>query len=422
MQIEKININEIKEYKKNAKIHTENQIDKIKESIINFGYNDPIAIDENNEIIEGHGRLKALKQITNYKDKDIDIIKLTNLTEPQKKAYRIAHNKLNLDTGFDFDILKEEFHDLEDTDFFDSTGFDSQEISNIWDETNEDNFDQEKALKDPKYKAQICQIWQLGNHRLMCGDATIKENVSALMGQKKADMVFTDPPYNVNICGGGAMPLEKQSKIQQEMAKSKNKRTIENDNMSREEFRVFTNEYLSRYLENCDGPYYIFMSCKECGTIMESFERLGGHWSSTIIWNKSNFVLSRKDYHPKFEPILYGWKEGEKIKHLDQRDESDVWEFDKPHSSKLHPTMKPLELCGKAIKNSSNKDNIVLDLFGGSGSTLISCEQTNRKCYMMELDPIYCSVIIERWEKLTNKKAEKIEQAKPKIKGEFPDY
>jgi len=225
-------------------------------------------------------------------------------------------------------------------------------------------------------------------------------------------MVFTDPPYNVNICGNNALPPEKQSnsrRFSNDISKRKGSNTtILNDDMTREEFIEFTEAYLSRYFENCDGPYYIFMSCKEWGTIMNKFEELGGHWSSTIIWNKSHFVLSRKDYHPKFEPILYGWKEGNEIKHLNRRDESDVWDFDKPHKSELHPTMKPIELCSKAINNSSNTGNIVLDLFGGSGSTLIASEQLDRGCYMMELDPFYCSVIIERWEKLTGKTAKKL--------------
>ena len=417
--IVKRKLSDLKAYKNNAKIHTTDQISKIRDSIQSFGYKDLIAVDENNVIIEGHGRLQALYQLDSTGSKEISVVQITDLNENEKKAYRIAHNKLSLMTDFDEEKLGSEFNSLEDTDSFNDTGFSNNEITDIWDKDKEAVDDDFEIPTEPKYTISQGDTWQLGNHRLRCGDSTKKDHVDALMCEKKADMVFTDPPYNVNIGGSGAMPIERQSKEQQAMAKKAKKypndlmgrlgqKTIQNDNMSREEFIQFTTDYLSRYFENCDGPYYIFMSCKEWGTLMNKFEELGGYWSSTIIWNKSQFVLSRKDYHPKFEPILYGWKVGANINHLADRSQGDVWEFDKPSNSKLHPTMKPIDLCSKAINNSSKRDNLILDLFGGSGSTLIACEQLNRKCFMMELDPKYCSVIIERWEKLTGKAAVKV--------------
>lgn len=407
MEIENIPIAEIVPYPNNPR-KNDKSVGMVAKSIKEFGFKVPIILDKNNVIIAGHTRLKAAQSLGLT---EVPIIWADELTPEQVKAFRIMDNKSAEYSQWDIPKLETEIKELGEAGYdLQLTGIDDGELSDLLGkEIKEDEFD---IPKEPKYPVKSGEVYQLGDHRLVCGDSTKKEDVDKLMNGQKADMVFTDPPYNVNICGNNALPPEKQSnsrRFSNDISKRKGSNTtILNDDMTREEFIEFTEAYLSRYFENCDGPYYIFMSCKEWGTIMNKFEELGGHWSSTIIWNKSHFVLSRKDYHPKFEPILYGWKEGNEIKHLNRRDESDVWDFDKPHKSELHPTMKPIELCSKAINNSSNTGNIVLDLFGGSGSTLIASEQLDRGCYMMELDPFYCSVIIERWEKLTGKTAKKL--------------
>lgn len=402
INIEKVYLTSILPYAKNAKLHPESQIKGIMKSIDELGYNDPIALDENNNIIEGHGRFEAIQRLnTDGRFNRLKIIRLSNLTEPQIKAYRIAHNKLSLDTGFDEELLKNELQFL-NTDGFDleTAGFTTAESTEILKEDIEIEEDivEVNAYERAKSKTTIKlgEVYLLGDHRLICGDSTEKYQVDKLMNGEKADMLFTDQPYNVNI------GWQNNPKIKVRM--------IKNDEMSREDFLKFMDGFMKIILEYTSGGIYICMSCKEWSTIMGSFEKLGGHWSSTIIWLKNHFVLSQKDYHSRYEPILYGWTEGCSPIHLKEkgdRKQDDVWEIDRPMSSKLHPTMKPIELCARAIKNSSNKSDIVLDLFGGAGSTLIACEQLSRKCFMMELDPVYCQVIIDRWEKFTEKKAVK---------------
>jgi DNA modification methylase len=243
-------------------------------------------------------------------------------------------------------------------------------------------------------------LWLLGEHRVLCGDATKKEDVERLMDNQKADMVFTDPPWNVNYG--------------ENLANGKYKdRKIINDNMSTEDFKFFINKsFISLKNSSKEGCMtYIVMSAQEWGNLMLSLKENDYHWSSTIIWNKSSLIISRKDYHTKYEPIWYGWLNGEsRLKPLKDRKQSDVWDIKKPSSSKLHPTTKPIELIEKAILNSSLNKNIIIDLFLGSGSTLIASEKTNRKCYGMELDPHYCDVIVKRWEEFTGKKAERVKR------------
>ena len=241
--------------------------------------------------------------------------------------------------------------------------------------------------------AKLGDIWQLGRHRLMCGDSTIENNVLSLMGGAKARMVFTDPPWNVSY--GQENERWKQ-------------RSILNDSMSTEDFKEFMyGAFKCMNAASEQGAMtYVVMSAQEWGNMMLALADNDYHWSSTIIWNKDQLVLSRKDYHTKYEPIWYGWKNGEARLHpLEDRKQCDVWDFDRPKVSEEHPTMKPVGLVARAIQNSSNIDDIILDLFGGSGTTLIAAEQTERVCYMMELDPKYVDVIIKRWETLTGEKA-----------------
>ena len=241
---------------------------------------------------------------------------------------------------------------------------------------------------------------EIHSHRLMCGDSTKKEDVALLMEGKQADMVFTDPPWNVNY-GAGTEGVRYKT------------RSILNDSMTTEDFKKFMSsafENMNQFSkEGC--MTYVVMSAQEWGNLMLTLNEAGYHWSSTIIWKKDRFVLSRKDYHTQYEPIYYGWKDGAPRLHpLEDKTQSDVWDIDRPRVSMEHPTMKPVELVARAITNSSNPSDIVLDLFGGSGSTIIASEQTDRQCMMMELDPKYCQVIINRWEEFTGEKAEKIEE------------
>lgn len=396
LQIEYIPIPEIVDYTNNPKKHPKSQIDKIKASIKEFGFVNPILLNKENVIIAGHGRLQAVKELG---FNEIPVIWLEHLSEAQQKAFRIADNKLT-ESEWDEELLKLEFEGLEELEFnTDLTGFDNSEVSQIYDqfnETKEDNFDTDKALKEPKYKIEKGEIWQLGEHRLMCGDATSKEDVDKLMNGNKADMVFTDPPYGVNYSSKNEF-LNKIDKG------NRNQTPIENDYI--EDYNKFFKGFLENLPLKENNSIYITISDQKLLELLESARETDTKMSQILVWVKNNHILGRQDYSNKHELIFYGWKG--KHKYYGNFDTT-VWEINRPSSSKEHPTMKPLKLMERAILNSSQKEQIVYDPFGGSGSTLIACEQTNRKCYMMEIDPNYCSVILERWEKYTNKKAQKI--------------
>lgn len=415
MQIELINIDDIIPYENNAKLHPEEQIEQIKKSILEFGNNDPIAVDKNNVIIEGHGRLLALKEL-GYKE--VEVIKLGHLTEEQRKAYTLIHNKLTMNTDFDIDILESE---LAAINIIDMSDFDfdldiEMEVSQV----EEDNYDIEEKLEqieEPKSKPG--DIYQLGEHRLMCGDSTQNEDVMQLMNNQTADMLLTDPPYNVNISNSDGM-------------------TIENDNMSDDNFKQFLNSAFKNASASLKkgGAFYIWHGDSETVNFRNACEDNELSVRQCLIWVKNGFNFGRQDYKWKHEPCLYGWKDGASHYFIDEFNNPTVIEDnlnidllkkdelkklvedllsdrvpttiiheDKPLKNDKHPTMKPINLLSLQIKNSSKKEEIVLDLFGGSGSTLISCEQLNRKCYMMEYDPKYVDVIIDRWETLTGQKA-----------------
>lgn len=415
MQIELINIDDIIPYENNAKLHPEEQIEQIKKSILEFGNNDPIAVDKNNVIIEGHGRLLALKEL---EYKEVEVIKLGHLTEEQRKAYTLIHNKLTMNTDFDIDILESE---LAAINIIDMSDFDfdldiEMEVSQV----EEDNYDIEEKLEqieEPKSKPG--DIYQLGEHRLMCGDSTQNEDVMQLMNNQTADMLLTDPPYNVNISNSDGM-------------------TIENDNMSDDNFKQFLNSAFKNASASLKkgGAFYIWHGDSETVNFRNACEDNELSVRQCLIWVKNGFNFGRQDYKWKHEPCLYGWKDGASHYFIDEFNNPTVIEDnlnidllkkdelkklvedllsdrvpttiiheDKPLKNDKHPTMKPINLLSLQIKNSSKKEEIVLDLFGGSGSTLISCEQLNRKCYMMEYDPKYVDVIIDRWETLTGQKA-----------------
>ena len=373
------------------KINKIQEID-LRESLIRFGLVDPIIINVNKErkniVIGGHQRIKIWAELGNN---DIECNEL-NLTLDKERELNIRLNKSG--GSFDDDLIKEFFEYEELTEW----GFTPDELFKPDEKTNGlINDDEIPEVKESKVKRG--DIWQLGEHRVMCGDSTSSDDVSKLMNGQKADMVFTDPPYNVDYEGGFG---------RQTMSNEKKKWTkIANDKKSKIALIDFTRDYLKRMLEFCDGAMYIFMSCKEFPNLQNIFIELGGHWQSTIIWQKERFVFGMKDYKSRYEPILYGWNKNRGW--VGVQNEEDIWDLkrDLP-SDYVHPTQKPIDLSARAMGNSSKKGNIVLDLFLGSGSTLIAAEKLNRKCYGMELDEKYCDVIIERWEQFTGLKADKI--------------
>lgn len=376
-------------YPNNAKIHPPEQIDRLANGIKAFGWTQPIVIDKNNVVVIGHGRLLAAKQLMLDK---VPVVMRDDLTEEQINACRLEDNKTN-ESPWDFGKLEEELAQLA-IDGFDMEQF-GFEVGEDYIDHSKDIVEDEAPEVQEEAVSKVGQIYQLGRHRLMCGDSTDQKSVEKLMNGTKARMVFTDPPWNVNY---GADDNNSHYKA----------RTIINDSMSTEDFKEFMNNAF-RCMNDAseDGCMtYVVMSAQEWGNMMLTLNENEYHWSSTIIWNKDQLVLSRKDYHTKYEPIWYGWKIGDARLHpLEDRKQCDVWDFDRPKRSDEHPTMKPVELVARAITNSSNIGDSVLDLFGGSGTTLIASEQTNRACFMMELDPRYVDVIVKRWENLTGQKA-----------------
>ena len=389
MKVEYLRPDELIPYPGNAKQHPADQIKHIANSIKAFGWQQPIVVDKDKTVIIGHGRLMAAKELMLD---SVPVVFAENLTEDQVKALRLADNKTN-ESPYDFTKLEEELAAL------DIAGIDMEQFGF---EVGEDFVDHsQEVVEDEAPEVQevavskLGQIYQLGRHRLMCGDSTDLGTVEKLMDGAKARMVFTDPPWNVNYGAEENHPSYKPRKIL-------------NDSMSTDDFKDFMgNTFRCMNAASEAGCMtYVVMSAQEWGNMMLTLFENDYHWSSTIIWNKDQLVMSRKDYHTKYEPIWYGWKNGEARLHpLEDRKQCDVWDFDRPKRSDEHPTMKPVELVARAVKNSSSIGDPVLDLFGGSGTTLIACEQTGRKCYMMELDPHYVDVIIKRWENLTGEKA-----------------
>lgn len=384
MKIEKIKVSDLKPYENNAKIHTKEQVEQIKQSILEFGFNDPVAVDENNMIVEGHGRLLAVKAL-GYTE--VDCIRLDGMTDEQKRAYIHVHNQLTLNTGFDLGILEAELKSIEDIDMG-VFGFDMDfEIDADFEvEATEDDFEAE-IPEEPM--AKFGDIYQLGRHRLMCGSSTDIECVRKLMNGAKADMVFTDPPYGVSYTGGLQFKGGKVEKNNREM--------IKNDDVDIYEdvFRILS--------EFSNGACYVWFADTKAATLYNAAEKYG-EIHALIIWVKNGgYGALNANYKQKHEPCLYWKPKNCKLNFVGATTETTVWEINKDGVNEYHPTQKPVALPMKAIRNHDAER--VLDLFGGSGSTLIACEQLDRACYMMELDPKYVDVIIDRWEKFTGEKA-----------------
>lgn len=381
MQIIKIKMADIVPYENNVKLHPKEQIEQIKKSIVDFGNNDPIAVDENNVIIEGHGRYEALKEL-GYEE--AECIVLTGLTEDQKNAYRLVHNKLTMNSDFDMKGLEEELNKIN----MDLTAFDFDPFN--MDEEEKEIIEDEAPEVDEEHEpiAKVGDIWELGNHRLMCGDSTKKENVERLTEGQLVDLVFTDPPYGYEYVSNH------QNKFDM----------LKND----DKILDYITPIYDFMKEN--SAIYSFCGWQSLLKWLEYFNKTKLELKNVIIWKKNNWSMGdlKGAYAGQYEIILFLHKGRVE---LNGKRDTDVWAFDR-EPPKLHPTMKPIELISKALKQSSKENDTVLDIFGGSGSTLIACEQLDRKCYMMELDPKYCDVIIKRWETLTGKKAKLIKEEK----------
>ncbi|MEW8417402.1 MAG: site-specific DNA-methyltransferase [Candidatus Thiodiazotropha endolucinida] len=379
-------------YARNARTHDEGQVSQIAGSIAEFGFVNPILVGDDNVIVAGHGRLMAAQQLGL---EQVPVIVLGHLTEAQRKALVIADNKIAENAGWNEELLKLELGEIEDLGFdLDVIGFSDEELDELLGTEEDVGLTDDDQVPEPEETviSQAGDIWQLGDHRLLCGDATSSADMELLMEGELADMVFTDPPYNVDY-GNNA----------KDQMRGTDRRTL-NDNLG-EGFYGFLQAAMGNLLKVTKGACYIAMSSSELDTLQQAFRDAGGKWSTFIIWAKNTFTLGRSDYQRQYEPILYGWNEGADHFWCGARDQGDVWFFNKPVKNDLHPTMKPVELVERAVRNSSKSRDIVLDPFGGSGSTLIACEKSGRQARLMELDPKYVDVIIRRWQEWSGKQA-----------------
>jgi DNA modification methylase len=391
MEIKEVEVTALIPYAKNSRTHDDAQVAQIAASIKEFGWTNPILIDGDKGIIAGHGRLMAARKLKMDK---VPVIELSGMTDAQKKAYVIADNRLALNAGWDNAMLTIELQDLEDEGFdLSLTGFDKDELDALLNPIEEtEGLTDEDAVPDvpEEPKTKLGDIYILGNHRLMCGDSTSIDAVEKLMDGQLADQLVTDPPYNIAYEGG-----------------SKKREQIKNDEMADEEFRQFLKDvYIAaNAVMKAGAVFYIWHADTEGYNFRGAARDMGWKVRQTLIWNKDNSAFGRSDYHWKHEPCLYGWKEGAAHLWATDRKQTTVIECKRPSKSDLHPTMKPVELMEYQILNNTKGSDIVLDLFGGSGSTMIAAEKIGRKSCLMELDPKYCDVIVKRWEDFTGKKA-----------------
>ena len=397
LKIEYIDVTKLKPYEKNARKHEEYDISQIAKSIEAYGFNDPIGIwGKDNTIVTGHGRLLAAKKLGM---KEVPCIRLDDLTDEQRREYTIMHNKTAELSTWDFDMLEKELSELDFGEFDIDWNIETEKTP---DEVVEDVPPEVDEISEP-----ICKrgdIWKLGNHRLVCGDSTDKDTVARLMNGEKADMVFTDPPYNVDYSSKNAFlnEADKGNRIQKDIAG-------DFGYSDKECGEKLWKPAFQNMRDNAKDDCSIYVTMPQGGAHMVMMMMCSASWQvkHELIWVKNNHVLGRTDYFYKHEPILFGWAKTHKFYGKGEFNKS-VWEIDKPSKSELHPTMKPIRLIANALQNSSKENDLIIDFFGGSGSTLIACEQLGRRCFTIELDPKYCGVIIRRWEAFTGKKAEKI--------------
>lgn len=381
MDIINIALKDLKPYENNPR-KNDDAVKYVAESIKEFGFKVPIVIDKNNVIVAGHTRYKAAKKL---KMSEVPCIIADDLTDEQIKAFRLADNKVAEKAEWDFDLLNAELDDIIDLDM-ELFGFEDA-LQDDAEEAVEDEFEVELPAEP---KSKLGDIYQLGNNRLMCGDSTVLEDVEKLMGGEQADMLLTDPPYNVNYEG-----------------KTKDKLKIKNDQMGNDNFRQFLTDAFSNadMVMKPGAVFYIWYADSEGYNFRGACFDAGWTVRQCLIWNKNSMVIGRRDYQWKHEPCLYGWKEGAEHLWASDRKQTTVINFDKPTRNDMHPTMKPIPLFDYQIKNNTKGGDVVLDLFGGSGTTIMACEQNGRRGYSMEYDPRYVDVIVDRWEKFTGAKA-----------------
>ena len=381
-QMQLVDINKLIPYVNNARTHSPEQITKLRSSLREFGFVSPVIIDREYNILCGHGRVCAAKE---EGVNEVPCVFVEHLSEAQKKAYILADNRMSLDAGWDDELLKVEMASLQEMGFdVGMTGFDESELADLFADDNntsakDDDFDLTAALEKASF-VQRGDIWTVGRHRLMCGDATSAEDVAALMSGTKANLILTDPPYGVSFRSSSGL-------------------TIQNDSMKNEEFYNFLLSAFQCMVEHLEsgGAAYVFHADTEGLNFRRAFVDAGLHLAGCCIWVKDSLVLGRSDYQWQHEPVLYGFLQNGKHKWYSDRKQTTIWNFAKPKRNADHPTSKPLDLLSYPIGNSTQENAVVIDTFGGSGSTLMACEKMNRICCTMELDEKYASVILRRY-------------------------
>ena len=376
-----VSISKLVPYVNNARTHSPEQINKLRASLREFGFINPVIIDREFGIIAGHGRVMAARE---EGIAEVPCVFVDHLTEAQKKAYILADNRMAMDAGWDEELLRVEIEALQGADFdVGLTGFDDKEIADLFKtdsgKVEDDDFDLTAALEKASF-VEEGDVWVVGKHRLICGDATNPDHVAKLMDGKRANLILTDPPYGVSF-------------------KSKSGLTIKNDSMKNEEFYEFLKSAFVNMAAHLQpgGSAYVFHADTEGLNFRQAFIDAGFHLAGCCIWVKDSLVLGRSDYQWQHEPVLYGFLKNGKHTWYSDRKQTTIWNFKKPKRNENHPTSKPLDLLSYPLGNSSQENAIVVDTFGGSGSTLMACEAMNRICYTMELDPKYASVILRRY-------------------------
>jgi DNA modification methylase len=400
--IEHVVIDDLRPDPGNPRVHPGDEMDALTRSVAEFGFVEPVvARREDGLVIGGHMRLLAARRLGH---RTVPVV-YVDLPIEKARLLNVALNRISGD--WDRELLARLLADLDATPNVDIslTGFGDDEIAKLLKSldarerrSREETFDLDAAWQAAKADTRVQRgdIFRLGDHRVMCGDSTSEADVGRLMGTQRAMMAFCDPPYNVDFGNHGGA------------GRKGRRRTIVNDALPPKEWEAFVRDWATHLMSSVDGAIYICMSSKEWPTVSKVLEEQGGHWSDTIIWAKDRFVLGRADYQREYEPIWYGWREGSVHYWCGDRDQGDVWKIDRPSESELHPTQKTLELVERAIENSSQPNDVVIDAFLGSRTTLIAAERTGRRCYGMELDASYVSLVLARWEAFTGLTAEKV--------------
>jgi len=376
---------------RNARLHGAEQIEQIRASLREFGWTMPVLVRENGMLVAGHGRLEAAKL---EGIAEVPTIVARGWSEAQCQAYAIADNRLTESSEWNDELLRLELDDLREAGFdLTLTGFSETDLDRLLQVGDDLDGDPDDAPEPPTEPiSRPGDMWICGEHRVLCGDATVLSDVEKVLDGELADMTFCDPPYGVNY----ANSTDDKRRVKN--------RPILNDNLG-EEFGTFLYDACVNILTVTKGAVYVCMSSSELDTLQKAFRKAGGKWSTFVIWAKNTFTLGRSDYQRQYEPILYGWKNGADHYWCGARDQGDVWFFDKPAKNDLHPTMKPVALVERAIRNSSKSRDVVLDPFGGSGTTLIAAERAGRRARLIELDPKYVDVIVQRWQSMTGNTA-----------------